>query len=81
MLNSSSDSGTYSVDTSGALLFEGSEGGFSVITCGGTQQYIQTESLDNGVFDVVDLLFFNESDAVAFASSLIEPIPRCDSSP
>lgn len=81
LLNSSSDNGTYSVDAFGALLFEGAEDGVSVITCGGTQQYIKTESLDSGVFDVVDLFFFNESDAVAFASTLNEPIPRCEQSP
>ena len=81
LLNSSSDSGTYSVDTSGALLFEATEDGINVITCGGTQQYIKTESVEDGVFDVVDLYFFSESDAFAFASTLIAPIPRCDSSP
>ena len=81
LLNSPSDSGTYSVDTSGALLFEGTEDGVNVITCGGTRQYIKTESVENGDFDAVDLFFFSESDAFAFAATLIAPIPRCDSSP
>lgn len=81
LLNSSSDSGTYDVDATGVLFFEAAEGGASVITCGGTTQYIKTEALEDGVVDSVDLYFFRESDAFAFASTLIAPIPRCDSSP
>lgn len=84
LLNGSTATGiNYEIDDSGQATFgSGSEESeVSVITCGSTAQYIQTEHSSDGSFtssNPVDLYFFNVSDAFTFANSLTAPIPRCE---
>ena len=62
--------------TSAGLLFYGNditEG--NTITCS-TVDYIKTDYTINGVFDSVDIYFFEEDKAVNFAKTLSNPIPQ-----
>jgi len=84
LLNGSTATGiNYEIDESGQATFGGSgdeESEVSVITCGSTAQYIQTEHSSDGSFtstNPVDLYFYNVSDAFTFANSLTGPISRC----
>ncbi len=78
LLNGATASGiTYEVDFLGQATFGGEEVEVSIITCGGTEQYFQTEAFSDGVFDSVDLYFINVSDAFTFANNLTGPISRC----
>ena len=78
LLNGTTASGiTYEVDFLGQATFGGEEVEVSIITCGGTEQYFQTEAFSDGVFDSVDLYFINVSDAFTFANNLTGPISRC----
>lgn len=86
LLNGSTATGiNYEIDDSGQVTFGSGSGDeeseVSVITCGSTAQYIQTEHSSDGSFtssNPVDLYFFNVSDAFTFANSLTAPIPRCE---
>ncbi len=78
LLNGSTIAGPYDVDDLGQAVL-GDE--FSVITCGSTAQYIQTEHSSDGTItsaNPVDLFFFNARDAFIFANNLTAPIPRCE---
>ena len=78
LLNGATATGIpYEVDASGQALFGGDEEEVSVITCGSTDQYFKTEAFVDGVFDSVDLYFFNVADAFIFDNSLTGAIPRC----
>lgn len=72
-------SGTYGVDSSGLLYFGGDTTSGNVIVCGSTSQYIKTHYLQNGAQNGVDLFFFNQADAMAFAATLTptHDIPPC----
>ena len=62
--------------TSAGLLFYGNnltEG--NTITCS-TVNYIKSDYTINGVFDSVDIYFFEEDRAVNFANTLSKPIPQ-----
>ena len=62
--------------TSAGLLFYGNnitEG--NTITCS-TVNYIKTDYTINGVFDSVDIYFFEEDRAVNFANTLSKPVPQ-----
>ena len=79
LLNGATATGIpYEVDASGQAIFGGDEIEVSIITCGSTEQYFKTEAFVDGVFDSVDLYFFNVSDAFTFANSLTTSIPRCE---
>jgi hypothetical protein len=86
LLNSSSGEGYYAVDENGGLYFgntvEELDGttARTTIVCGSTSQYIKTHYTENGVFDNVDLYFFDEAEALAFASTLSGSIAPCTTS-
>ena len=77
LLNSFDNFGSYDVNASGQLIFQGNESIVSVLSCGSTDQYLKTESYDDGSLDSIDLYFFNLDDALAFAASLTAPIAQC----
>ena len=77
LLNGSDDFGSYDVNASGQLFFQGDESGVIILSCGSTDQYLKTEAYDDGSLDSVDLYFFNLDDALAFADTLTAPIPPC----
>ena len=78
LLNHSDISGPYGVTAAGALFFEDDITGQNVITCS-TADYIATDYKINGVFDNVDLFFFEENAAMAYASGLNGMIsPACN---
>ncbi|HBG04164.1 MAG: hypothetical protein A2075_22760 [Geobacteraceae bacterium GWC2_58_44] len=76
LLNSGSGSFPYAVTASG-LLYDGTDSteGNTVVS-GSTAQYIKTYYTVNGVFDNVDLYFFEQAPAMAYASTLTASIPR-----
>jgi hypothetical protein len=53
------------------------QGGF--VVCGGTDEYLKTHHIVNGEFDNTDLMFFNETDALDYVSTLSQPISPCQS--
>jgi hypothetical protein len=65
------------VDSSGGLYFQGDSSGVDKVVCGSTSQYIKMHYYNNGVFDNVDLFFFNQNEAMAYASTLTQTIPKC----
>lgn len=70
---------SYNVNEAGLLYFDGEETEGFQIVCGSTSQYIKTHYLWGGEFDGVDLFFFNESEALAYANNLTAPISPCSS--
>ena len=50
---------------------------YNVIVCGGTADYVKTHYMDGGVFDNVDLFFFDQAKALAYAATLTYDIPPC----
>ena len=77
ILNATDGSASYDVDLEGGLYFADGSAEVNVI-CDGTDQYIKTHYEVDGVFDNVDLFFFDETDATDFASTLTESISPCD---
>lgn len=76
LLNSSSFNEVYNVSNAGLLSNEETNRG-SIIVCGGTDQYIKTHFVIDGNIDNAYLYFFDETDALDFASNLTESIPPC----
>lgn len=68
--------GTYSVTSDGHLYFDGDVSEVNRIVSGSTASYIKTEYWENGTFDNVDLLFFDETSAINYAKNLTQSIPR-----
>ena len=75
LLNENDGSGTYGVTASGLLYDDGDTTSGNTIVSGSTDQYIKTHYTVNGVFDNVDLLFYNQAEAMAFAGTLTASIP------
>ena len=60
------------------MLYENNKGNQGrVVACESNEQYVKTHALSNGLFDSVDLLFFDVTQALEFAETLTETIPRC----
>ena len=47
------------------------------VVCENSDQYVKTHIITNGRFNTVDLLFFDETQALEFAGTLTENIPPC----
>lgn len=47
------------------------------VVCDSSDQYVKTHVITNGLFNTVDLLFFDETQALEFADTLTEDIPPC----
>lgn len=47
------------------------------IVCDSSDQYVKTHVIANGLFNTVDLLFFDETQALEFADTLTVDIPPC----
>ena len=75
LMNENDGSGTYGVTASGLLYDDGDTTSGNTIVSGSTDQYIKTHYTVNGVLDNVDLLFYNQAEATAFASTLTASIP------
>lgn len=73
--DSSSGSTTYGVNAAGSLYFNGVTTEVNTIVSGSTADYIRTNYVDNGSVDNVDLFFFDEAKALAYASTLTASIP------
>ncbi len=73
----------YGVTDTGGFYGVDSPSIVNIITCGSTAEYIATENLDHGVFDNIDLFFYDESAARNYADTLTESIPHpsCSSAP
>jgi hypothetical protein len=76
LLNSANGSGAYGVTEAGLLYVGGSTIDGNTIVAGSTSEYIKTEYSVNGVFDNVDLYFFDQATAMAYADNLTASIPR-----
>ena len=66
---------TYGVTSAGLLFYGNNITEGNTITCS-TVDYIKTDYTINGVFDSVDIYFFEEDKAVNFAKTLSNPIPQ-----
>lgn len=75
LLNSGSGTIAYGVDATGSLYFGGDTTKVNSIVPGSTADYIRTNYVDNGVADNVDLYFFDEAKALAYAGTLSASIP------
>jgi len=75
--SSDGDQLSYHVDSTGELYFGNDPTDINKIVCGSTAQYIKTHYYENGKFDNVDLYFYNENEAMAYANSLTASIPPC----
>lgn len=75
LMNSWSGSGTYDVNVFGMLTTNGDATSGNTVVSGSTAQYIKTHYTINNVFDNVDLYFFNQAEAMAYASGLTASIP------
>lgn len=67
----------WAVNSSG-LLYHGEMGNGNIIVCGSTEQYIKTHYVEEGITDNTDLYFFNETDALAYASNITADVAPCD---
>lgn len=77
--NTTGDTITYGVNNAGALYGDGT--GINTIVCGSTPQYIKTHYMDTEHVHGhknVDLFFFNEADALAYAATLTKRIEPCE---
>lgn len=75
LLNSGSGSATYDVNVFGMLYTNGDTTSGNTVVSGSTTQYIKTHYTVNNAFDNVDLYFFNQAEAMAYASGLTASIP------
>jgi len=76
LLNGATGSATYNVTAQGLLYTDSDVTAGNSIVSGSTADYIKTHYTVNGVFDNVDLFFFDQEKALAFASMLTASIPR-----
>lgn len=63
-------------------VFSGGDDGGSDgnrVVCGSTDQYIKTHYEEDGAYDNTDLFFFDEGEALSYASSLTESVAPCSS--
>lgn len=78
LLNSGSGTVDYSVDENGMLHSTDDPTSGNTIVCGSTADYIKTHYTLDGELDNVDLFFFNQADALAYAATLTASIAPCD---
>ena len=76
LLHSLSGSFSYNVNNAGLLYNGGNSLNGNTIVNGSTSDYIKTEYTVNGVFDNVDLFFYDQSAAMDYANNLHASIPR-----
>ena len=74
--DNSTESTGYSVDGGGNLTF-GNDPGYEKIVCGGNSQYFRTHYYENGKYADADLFFYNQSDALNYASLMTGDVPPC----
>jgi len=75
LLNHDDVTVAYGVTSAGLLYYENHITEGNTITCS-TANYIKTDYTINGVFDNVDIYFFEEDRAVNFANTLSNSIPQ-----
>jgi len=76
LLNGGTGSATYDVTAGGLLYTDTDVTAGNIIVNGSTADYIKTNYTINGNFDNVDLYFFDQAKALAFASTLTASIPQ-----
>jgi len=78
LLNSNSNEVvSVAVNASGLLYQINNKNQGRAVVCESNEQYVKTHVITNGQFDSVDLLFFDEIQALDFANALTESISPC----
>ena len=68
---------TYNVDDDLQLVLGVDQGKGNRLVCGSTDQYIKAHREEDGMIINTELYFFDESDALDYASDLTSAIPGC----
>lgn len=76
LLNANNGTAPYNVTDAGLLYFGTDPNEGNIIVSGSTETYIKTWYTIGGIFDNVDLFFFDQDTAMAFASTLTASIPK-----
>jgi hypothetical protein len=74
----SSGSTAYSVDTNGALSFVDDPGFTVKIVCGGNPQHFKVHNYQNGIFDGATLIFYDQTAAQNYATSMTGDVRPCN---
>lgn len=73
--DSSNETNSYSVDSNGNLI--PGDGEYVKVVCGGNSQHFRIHNYENGNYSNAGLVFYNQSDALNYASLMTGDVPPC----